>query len=295
MATQNIELTKQTLAEAPVNDQAAPVQAQTDTSAGDIGQSEPVPELIAPDLIASEETQSIADINNIADAAQLPATDETVLLQPEAVREIVEDTTNSLPNIEAQSLEVMEAASVASPIMKASAQTIEVVDELSPAPAAVQMLAVDAVIPAVANRLSPPMPPLGIEPESVVMEPLVQSMTPVQADMSENLGQFAPALPPITPAAQIPFGQHQQAATSMPDLQATPAIPHMPNPAQYAGQDGQSVRPPMQPPNPFPAQPDAVMATPLAAESQVPQPPSMVPQRLRPEWMNRNHLREKSP
>ena len=168
MAAQNIELTRQTVAEMPANDQSAPEPAASDAGIADLGQAEP-----APELAASEEHQSIADISNIASATPLPASDETQLLQPETVREIVEETTKPDQNFEAQSFEVMAEPAVVSPIMKASAQTIEVFDE--PAPALVPVsssvpipsVAIPSVaieppaMPAVSTELTIPVPKIG--------------------------------------------------------------------------------------------------------------------------------------
>ena len=274
MATQNIELTRQTLAENAANDLAQSdeaasnqeervvveqevVQAPPEATAPQIEIAEPVSPALAG--IASEETQSIADISNIAAVAQipavaqLPAVEETVLLQPEAVQEIVGDTTSSAASVKIPTVEVMEIPYIATPIKKASAQTIEVVEEPAPAP-------VPVVMPDTA-----PIP-----------TPVIDTVVPDLASAVPS----APPYPPVTPAAQMPFGEQLQAGSS---------FPNMPMPAQPTAPDLRSSLPQMPPPNPFPAQPAVAMdarvgmdapvgiAPPLAMDNPPLQPPSMVP------------------
>ena len=280
MAVQNIELTRQTLAEMPENDQNAPEPAANDTGESDVGQAEP-----ARELAASEEHQSIADISNIASAVQLPVSDETQLLQPETVREIVEETIKPDQKIEAQPFEVMAEPAVASPIMKDSAQTIEVLDE--PAPALVPVsssvpipsVAIEPpAMPAVSAELAIPDPVVISDLEALVAQTGHQPLAPAEPNPSEIPGQYAPAIPHMPPAAQMPFGQHhQQAAMPPPDMQAGVLPPAMPMPAQPGVSEGRSALPPMAPPMPFPAHSDAVLATPLTGEANPPQTPSMVP------------------
>ena len=288
MATQNIELTRQTLAENAVSDQAEPVvveqevvQETHEATAPQIEIAEPISPALAD--IASEETQSIADISNIAAVAQLPEVEETVLLQPEAVQEIVGEPTSSAVSVKIPTVEVMEAPIVATPIRKASAQTIEVVEEPIPVPAPFIPVATQdttfvapAAIDPVASDLASLIPsdtfaPVS-DPQLLPPEAGNQPMIPVQPNPSNNFGQPAPAMPPVPPAAQIPVGEH---------LQAGSPFPNMPMPAQPVLQGGQSSLPQMPPPTPFPAQPAPVMAAPvatsLAMNNPPSQPPSMVP------------------
>ncbi len=268
MAEQNIQLTRQTLAEMSVNDQSAPELVASDAGLGDLGQAEPTPE-----LAASEEHQSIADISNIASATSFPVSDETQLLQPETVREIVEETTQPDPGYAAQTLAVMAEPAVASPIMKASAQTIEIVDE--PAPVLVPVSPTDTIppvaieapaMPGVSSELMTPAPMEISDPGPLVVETGYPSLAPVQPNPSELSGQYAPAVPPIPPAAQLPFGQHHhQAATTPPDLHAGMPPTAMPMPAQPGVPEGQPGPPPM------------AHSMPLTEGSNPPQAPSMVP------------------
>ncbi len=285
MAVQNIELTRQTLAEIPSNVQSAPELVANDVEQIDSEQAE-----LAPELAVSEEHQSIADISNIASATQLPMIDETQLLQPEAVREIVEETTNPDQNIEVQSFEVLAEAATASPIMKASAQTIEVVDEPAPVLApispsvAMPSVAIPSlpIEPAVSVGLAVQAPVATNDPGHLVADPTPLPVVPAQYNPSEISGQYAPAIPPIAPAAQIPFGQHhQQAAITGADMQAGLPAPDVAMPAQLGAPEARPelspMAPPMAPPMPFPVGVDPVQARSLAGDSNPQQTPSMVP------------------
>ncbi|MCP4934016.1 MAG: hypothetical protein GY927_07370 [bacterium] len=284
MAVQNIELTRQTIAEMPAGDHSAPEPVVSEAGVADLGQAE-----LAPELAASEEHQSIADISNIASATSLPARDETQLLQPETVREIVEETTQSDQSVEEQTFDAMTEPAIASPIMKASAQTIEVLDE--PAPVLVPV-STSVPIPSVAieppamravsAELAIPDPVVPNDPSRLIAEPSHIPVLPAQHNPSETVGQYTPAIAPVLPATQISFGQHQhhrQVATTPPDVQA--AIPPLavPMPTQSSVPEGQwqSALPTTAPPMPFPAHSGDVLATPLAGDGNSPQTPSMVP------------------
>ncbi len=284
MAAQNIELTRQTLSQRPVIDQAGPAQVANDASENDPGQGE-----ASAELLASEENKSIVDISNIAAATQFPNADETVLLQPEAVQEMVENTVYSDQPVEAQSLEMAVEPTIASPIMKASAQTIEIVDEL------------DEVDEPVSALPPVPAPPASADPVLSAAPSEQMAPTPVAPNLSESLGEFAPAIEPAMPMTQVPFEEHQNAAVVTP---AAPSMAHapianaplpnmpipnapMPNaplpnramPMHAKVQAGLPVRSPLQPPVPFPAHGDGVLAASLAGDhrAQMQAPPSMVP------------------